>query len=89
VHVNDLAYSLSLSTGSPSTWLSVSLSPAAVAPSGIATLTVTDMHPGPTLIPGAWYTIPITATGSGQTFTTTARLLVGGAQAYLPLVMRE
>jgi predicted outer membrane repeat protein len=87
-HAGDITYTLSLSASSPSPYLTVSLSPATVAPSEVATLTVTDTHPGPTLMPGLWYAIPITGTGNGQTLTATARLLVGGAQVYLPLVNR-
>jgi hypothetical protein len=36
-----------------------------------------------------WYQIPITATGGGFTQTLEVRLLVGGSQVYLPLIMRN
>jgi hypothetical protein len=79
---------VTLTVAHPSTALSVGLDPAAVTPPGLAWLTITDTHVG-TLSPGAWYTLPITATGGGITQTTSARLLVGGVRVYLPNVLRE
>lgn len=87
-HVGEVTYTLSLAASSPSSYLVVSLSQTALAPGEAATLAVTDTHPGPALLPGAWYGIPITGTGGGQTLTATARLLVGGAWVQLPLVRR-
>ena len=34
------------------------------------------------------HTLPISATGSGVTQTTTVNLLVGGAQVYLPVIVK-
>lgn len=73
---------------SPSLTLTLSLAPTAVDPPGQATLTLTDTHPGPTLLPGLWYTVPITASGGGCTQTTSVGLLVGGARIYLPLILK-
>jgi hypothetical protein len=75
-----------LVAASPSPSLTVQLVPTSVAPSGYATLTVTDSHTSP-LLPGVWYNIPITATGS-VTQTTSVNLLVGGARPYLPVVLK-
>jgi hypothetical protein len=51
-------------------------------------LVVQDIYsPATAMLPRA-YTIPITATGGGFTRTAQARLLVGGARVYLPLVMK-
>jgi len=41
------------------------------------------------LLPGVWYTVPITGTGGGLTSTTDVNLLVGGARVYLPLIVKE
>jgi hypothetical protein len=67
--------------------LVLGLNPTAVDPPGQAWLTITDTHTGP-LLPGVWYTIPITATGGGVTQTTDVQLLVGGTRTYLPIVLR-
>jgi len=69
---------------SPSPSLTLDLAPDGVTPPGQATLTVTDTHSG-TL----WYSLPITASGGGMTLTTSVRLLVGGTQVYLPVVIKE
>jgi parallel beta-helix repeat protein len=78
--------SLLASSAAPS--LSVGLAPHAVTPPGQATLAVTDTHSG-ALPSGLWYTLPITASGSGLTQTASVGLLVGGVQIYLPLVIKE
>lgn len=57
-------------------------------PAGEFTLVVTDTHPTGPLLPGQWYTLPLTATGGGFTRTVNVRLLVGGAKIYLPLVLK-
>jgi len=86
--IGGFAGTVTLLSFSPSPSLTFSLVPTAVTPAEQATLTVTDTHPGPTLVPGVWYTIPVTATGGGVTQTTNVGLLVGGARIYLPLVVR-
>jgi hypothetical protein len=78
---------VALTATSPSLDLALNLNPTAVDPPGQALLTVTDTHTGP-LLPGVWYTIPITVTGGGVTQTTDIQLLVGGSRAYLPIVLR-
>ncbi len=77
-----------LDASSPSPDLDVGLTPGSVTPPGQATLTITDSHPGPTLLPGEWYNVPITAT-NGVAQTTSVRLLVGGVRLYLPTVLRD
>ena len=68
--------------------LLLSISPASVTLPAQATLTVTSTHPGPTLMPGLVYALPVTATGGGITQTTTVTLLVGGTRTYLPVVLK-
>jgi len=86
--VGGFSATVALVAASPSPSLTLSLAPTAVDPPGQAMLTLTDTHPGPTLLPGLWYTVPITATGGGSTQTTSVGLLVGGARIYLPLILK-
>ena len=83
----DLPHTVTLSIASPSPSLLVTLNPLTLAVGDNATLTVTSAHSG-TLVPGLWYTIPITGTGGGFVRTANVGLLVGGARVYLPLVLR-
>jgi parallel beta-helix repeat protein len=79
---------VSLTCVSPSPSLTVHLHPSQISTSlGFTHLSVTDTHAS-SLLPGLWYTIPITSTASGVTHRTSAGLLVGGARLYLPLVVR-
>ena len=84
---SDSPYNVMLSSTSPSPFLTLDLSPSAITGSDTATLTVTDTHPSP-LMPGVWYILPITGTGSGFTNSTSLDLLVGGARVYFPLMWR-
>jgi len=86
--VGGFSDTVGLVTASPSPSLTLTLAPTEVAPPGQATLTVTDTHSG-TLLPGLWYTVAITGTGSGVTQTASVGLLVGGARLYLPLTVKE
>jgi hypothetical protein len=79
---------VSLDASSPSPDLDVDLTPDTVTLPAQVTLTITDSHPGPTLLPGQWYNVPVTAT-NGLTRTTSAGLLVGGMRVYLPMVLRS
>jgi predicted outer membrane repeat protein len=79
---------LDLTMTNPYTTLLSSLSPLTISPNQTATLTLTDTHSGSSLIPGLWYTIPVTATGGGLTLSAEARLLVGGETLYLPVVVK-
>jgi hypothetical protein len=83
------ADTVTLAATSPSPDVILSLTPTTVDPPGQATLTLTDMHSGPELLPGLWYSVSINGTGGGSTQTTSVSLLVGGARVYLPLVARE
>ena len=69
--------------------LTLQLDPMDLTPPAYATLTITDSHSGSELLPGLWYTIPITATGGGVTQLTSVGLLVGGTRIYLPIVLSE
>lgn len=86
--IGSFSATVDLVAASPSPSLTLSLTPAAVSPPGQSTLRVADTHPGPTLIPGLQYNLPVTATGDGITQTTSVSLLVGGARYYLPLILK-
>jgi len=85
--IGDFTGTVDLATVSPSPWLNVSLHPAALTPPQQATLTITDTGSAP--LPGRWYTVPITATGSGSMRTANVKLLVGGSRVYLPMILRN
>jgi hypothetical protein len=85
----DLPHTVTLTVTSPSPGLIVAVDPMQIGTSRVATITVTDTHPGQSLLPGLWHAMPITATGGGFTRTTGVGLLVGGARLYLPAVMRD
>ena len=84
--VGGFSGTVGLVAASPSPGLALTLSPAAIAPGAVATLTLTDAHAG-TLLPGLWYSVPITGTGGGVTQTTSVGLLVGGTRVWLPVVL--
>lgn len=79
---------VNLVAASPSPSLTLDLFPAAVVPPGQATLTLTDTHTE-MLVPGLWYTVPITATSGEITQITSVNFLVGGVRVYLPVVLQE
>lgn len=79
---------VSLIPTNPSSDLAVQVSPNSVIPPIQVTLTITDSHPGPQLVPGQWYTVPVTVTG-GITYVTSVNLLVGGTRAYLPIISKH
>jgi hypothetical protein len=80
---------ITVSSPSPSVTigLSGSIAAASMPVPGSITLTVTDTHPIGS--PAIWYSIPITATGSGVTHVLNAGLLIGGEHVYLPLVRKN
>lgn len=82
---SDTPYVVALSFANPSPYLTLSLSPAVITGAQVATLTVTDSHPG-LLMPGEWYILSITGVGSGFTNMVNLGLLVGGARIYLPVI---
>jgi hypothetical protein len=84
----DLPHAVTLTLSSPAPDLTVTPGSAALVPGGSVTLTVTNGHTGATLLPGVWYSIPLTGAGGGFTQTASARLLVGGARVYLPVIYR-
>jgi hypothetical protein len=79
---------VTLSTIGPPSGLLLSLSPGNLTPPGQATLILTDTHPAGPLLPGLWYSIPVTGAGGNVTRTTTISLLVGGARTYLPVILK-
>lgn len=88
LYPSDLPHTVTLSAAGPSSLITVTLGPMVLAAGATATLTATDAHTG-TLMPGLWYTIPITGAGGGFTQTTSVWLLVGGARVYLPVTLRN
>lgn len=84
---SDLPFSVALTTASPSSYLVVDLRPTTITSRSQAILTITDSHTG-ALLPGRWYTVPITAIAAGLTQTTSVGLIVGGGRMYLPVITR-
>jgi hypothetical protein len=78
---------VSLTVASPSPLLDVSLSSPILAAGEVVTLTATDSHVEPEILPALAYRVPITAAGGGFTETTSIRLFVGGSWVYLPLIL--
>jgi parallel beta-helix repeat protein len=89
--VGTAVLTVTLSAASPAPSLTLKLMPGSVVPPDQAILTVTDTHPvvGSALMPGLWYTIPVTGTGNGSSHVLFVDLLVGGVRNYLPLTLRE
>lgn len=83
---DSLTETYTLYTSNPHPSLDLSLSPTLITGNQFATLTITDTHVGPELIPGLWHTIPITATSKNNELVGQVRLLVGGKRIYLPLL---
>ncbi len=79
---------VTLAATNPDPSLILNLSASTVTPPDSVTLTLTDTHPTGPLLPGLFYTVPITATGGGITRTTKVSLLVGGTRAYLPMILK-
>lgn len=79
---------VSLLAASPSPSLTLGLTPTSFTQPGQATLILTDTHSPGSLSSGLWYSIPLTATGDGLTRTASVNLLVGGARAYLPMILK-
>jgi len=77
----------------PADDLLVNLAPHTINPGQrtTATLRLTHNYTGAatTLLPGLFFTIPITATGNGVPKTTGVTLLVGGARIYLPVILKS
>ena len=78
---------VTVTVSSPSPSVTIGLSGSIMNVPGSITLTVTDTHPVGS--PAIWYSIPITATGSGVTHVVNAGLLVGGMHVYLPVIAKN
>lgn len=78
---------VTLTATSPSPSLLLGLVPASLTPTGQATLVVTSTHAGP-LLPGLYYSVPVTATAPGLTRTLTVGVLVGGVRVWVPVIDR-
>jgi len=87
--VGGFSSTVTLIAASPSPSLTLQLAPTTLSPSARAALTATDGHSGTSLLPGLWYTIPITATSGGVTQSTSVGLLVGGARVWLPVALKS
>jgi hypothetical protein len=88
VPVGSFSADVALAHGPSPPIATMSLAPTVVAPGGKATLTVTDMHGGSSLMPGLWHTITITAKGDGVVRIVSVGLLVYGSRMYLPTVVK-
>jgi hypothetical protein len=77
-----------LSVNDPYLELLTDISPPSLSPGGFATLTITDTHPAGEMMPGLWYTLPVTASRAGTTLTADVLILVGGAEGHLPIIGR-
>ena len=86
LHPTDLPHAVTLATTSPSPSLALVLNPTVATSGTVVSLTVT--HSG-TPSPGLWYTLPLTGTGGGFTYSTEVALLVGGRLVYLPTIAKE
>jgi hypothetical protein len=80
---------VTLDAVNPSPSLTLELSPTILSPPASGLLTLTDTHPAGPLLPGLWYSVPITAAGGGLTQTATVGLLVGGTRTYLPVILKD
>jgi hypothetical protein len=78
---------VTVTVSSPSPSVMIGLSGSIVPVPGSIALIVTDTHS--IVTPAIWYSIPITATGSGVTHVMQAGLLIGGERVYLPLVLKQ
>jgi hypothetical protein len=85
----DLPHPVTMTASSPSPLLGISLSSPILMADEVATLTVTDSHAEPTIVPGLEYTIPITTVGGGFADRTSIRLYVGGEDIYLPFILQD
>jgi hypothetical protein len=81
--------SVTLITSSPSPSLTVQLASTNLTPPSQTTLTVTDTHPAGPLLPGLFYTIPVTGSDGSLTQTVSVSLLVGGARVHLPIILKQ
>ncbi|MFP4345221.1 MAG: hypothetical protein ACLFU8_11055 [Anaerolineales bacterium] len=79
------ASEVTLAATNPDPRFQLSLDPTVVTVDSESPLVLTDGGGASNL----WYQIPITATGGGFTQTLEVRLLIGGSQVYLPLIMRN
>jgi hypothetical protein len=66
----------------------VALATSCLAAPGETTLTLSDQRGAGPLLPGAAYSLPVTATSGELTETITLRLIVGGTRTALPITRR-
>jgi hypothetical protein len=85
----DLPHTVTLTATSPSLNLITAFSSLSLSPSSVVTLTIRDTHATSTSGLTLAYSVPVTATGSGFTDTTSVRLFVGGMRIYLPVILRD
>ncbi len=70
---------------SPAPQLTLNISPETLTPPGAISLNASSSHVSP-LMPGVWYTIPVTLTGPAVSEAVGLSLLVGGSRLFLPVV---
>ncbi len=70
---------------SPTPQLTLNISPESLTPPGAISLNASSSHVSP-LMPGVWYTIPVTLTGPAVSEAVGLSLLVGGSRLFLPVV---
>ncbi len=87
LYPTDLPYLVTLSSDSPSEYLSIAFSPGAISGTDIANVTVTDSHPPGTPM-NELFQSPVSGDGNGFLNTTLVGLLVGGSRAFLPVVRK-
>jgi hypothetical protein len=85
----DLPYGVTLTLTNQLPQLDISLSSATLTADEAVTLTVSDSHIEPEILPALAFTIPITAAGGDFEETTSVRLFVGGARVYHPIILRK
>jgi hypothetical protein len=85
----DLPFEVALTAANPPDLLTLSLQPEQIDGQAGATLSITDWHPEPTLLPGVSYRVTITGSGGGFVQPTSVYLIVGGARFYLPLALKR
>lgn len=83
--VSDFASPVTIAAGVPDLRFDLILDPSSISSSADVILTVDDRGSAS----GLWYSLPITLTGDGFTWTERVDLLVGGSQIYLPLLVRD
>jgi hypothetical protein len=84
---SDLPYTVTLSADSPSPGLALELSTWSLSGTGSVSLMVSHVDPGAAQ-PGRWYTIEVSSSGGGFTYSLNLLLLIDGERIFLPVIRR-